>query len=261
MIQACTKCKFRFTNPRPNNASIGAFYQSADYVSHNDQSTGLINKMYRIVRQYTLRQKLKLINTIQPKKGKLLDVGCGTGLFLETCKLGGWSITGVEPDASARSLAVARLNKKIVNEIKSVEDDQFDIITMWHVLEHVPNLQETIAELKSRLKEGGILILALPNSNSLDANYFKQYWAAYDIPRHLSHFTPSTINHLVSQAGLSLVSTKPMYFDSFYIGILSTRNRDGKTNWLESIYQGLRSNWSARRTGNYSSLVYIFKKH
>lgn len=259
-IQSCSKCGFRFTNPRPDNSSIGQYYQSADYVSHNDQSAGIINKLYRLVRQYTLRQKLNLINSVQPQKGKLLDVGCGTGLFLEMGQQGGWKITGVEPDDTARTAAMNRLKTNVVETIQEVGEKPYDIITMWHVLEHVPNLQETIQELKSRLKTGGILLLALPNSDSLDAEHFKQYWAAYDIPRHLSHFTPSTINRLVSQAGFTLSATKPMYFDSFYIGMLSTRHRDGSTNWIESIYQGIRSNWSGRKTGNYSSLIYLFKK-
>ena len=259
-IQACTSCGLRFTNPRPNKESIGEFYQSADYVSHNDQSAGIVNKLYRLVRQYTLRQKLNLIDSIYPKKGKVLDIGCGTGLFLDTCQKNGWSIAGVEPDTNAREIAVTRLKENIVNDLSEIHDEQFDLITMWHVLEHVADLRETVQELNRRLRKGGTLLLALPNSDSHDAQYFKQYWAAYDTPRHLSHFTPSTINQLVSQTGFSLVDTKPMYFDSFYIGVLSTRNRDGRTNWLESIYQGIRSNWAGKRTGDYSSLIYIFMK-
>ncbi len=259
-IQSCEGCGFRFTNPRPDNKSIGGYYQSTDYVSHNDKSEGLINKLYRLVRQFTLRQKLNLINSIQPEKGKLLDVGCGTGLLLETCQKGGWSVAGVEPDDSARDVAAGRLEKTVLATIHEVGEESYDIISMWHVLEHVPDLQETINELKSRLRKGGTLLLALPNSDSYDAKHFKQYWAAYDIPRHLSHFTPESVNRLVSQAGFTLTATRPMYFDSFYIGVLSTRHRDGQTNWIESIFQGLRSNWSGSKTGNYSSLIYIFKK-
>lgn len=259
-IQTCSSCGFRFTNPRPDKESIGEFYQSADYISHNDQSAGIINKLYRLVRQYTLRQKLKLINSIHPQKGKVLDIGCGTGLFLETCKNGEWSIAGVEPDKNARAVAVARLKETITADISEIADSQFDLITMWHVLEHVADLQETVQELNRHLRKGGTLLLALPNSDSHDAQHFKQYWAAYDVPRHLSHFTPTTINKLVSQAGFTLVAKKPMHFDSFYIGILSTRNRDGKTKWFESLYEGLRSNISGKQTGQYSSMIYVFKK-
>jgi SAM-dependent methyltransferase len=260
-IQGCEECGFRFTNPRPDTLSIGAYYESTDYVSHNDKSGGLINRLYRLVRQFTLRQKLNLLHSIQPQKGKLLDVGCGTGLFLETCQEGGWSVTGVEPDGSARSAAMDRLKKTVVETIHEVGEESFDIITMWHVLEHVPNLQETIGDLKSRLRTGGTLLLALPNSDSYDAQHFKQFWAAYDIPRHLSHFTPETVNRLVAPAGFTLTATRPMFFDSFYIGMLSTRHRDGRTNWIESIIQGIRSNWSGSRTGNYSSLIYMFTKN
>ncbi|MCY7358057.1 MAG: class I SAM-dependent methyltransferase [Rudanella sp.] len=259
-IQNCEECGFRFTDPRPDSKSIGSYYQSTDYVSHNDKSGGLVNKLYRLVRQFTLRQKLNLINSIQPEKGKLLDIGCGTGLFLETCQQGGWSVEGVEPDGSPRSAAADRLKKAVVETIHEVGEESYNIITMWHVLEHVPNLQETINELKNLLQNGGTLLLALPNSDSYDAKHFKQYWAAYDIPRHLSHFTPESVNRLVTQAGFTLAAIRPMYFDSFYIGMLSTRHRDGQTNWIESIFQGIRSNWSGSKTGNYSSLIYMFKK-
>jgi ubiquinone/menaquinone biosynthesis C-methylase UbiE len=259
-IQSCKNCGFRFTNPRPSTTTIGNYYQSLDYVSHNDQSSGVINSIYRLVRNYTLKRKLALLNSVSKKKGKLLDVGCGTGLLLYTCKKGGWSIQGTEPDVNARSVASSRLQQTIVPTIEEITDKDFDVITMWHVLEHVPNLQKTLHELNSRLKRGGMLVLALPNSDSVDAKQYKEFWAAYDVPRHLSHFTPSTIDKLVTKSGFSLEETHPMYFDAFYISMLSTKYRDGKTNWLESIYQGFRSNIKASQSGDYSSLIYIFKK-
>jgi SAM-dependent methyltransferase len=259
-IQVCNQCGFRFTNPRPDSASIGAYYQSADYVSHNDSGGGLINKVYRLVRQYTLQQKLKLINSLQTKPGKVLDVGCGTGLFLETCQKGGWSINGVEPDANARTVATSRLKIQIKADIDQVVDGEFDLLTMWHVLEHVPDLTETLKKLRGRVRVGGTLLIAVPNSDSLDAHHFQNYWAAYDVPRHLSHFTPPTLKKLVNEGGFIFKEMHPMYFDAFYISMLSTKYRDGRTNWLESIYQGLRSNIRARRTGNYSSLIYVFQK-
>lgn len=257
-IQSCESCGLRFTNPRPDANTIGHYYKSINYVSHNDEGKGLVNRIYRLARRFTLRQKLDMINFGQPKRGKLLDIGCGTGLFLETTQKDGWMISGVEPDGNARKIAAARLNINVVESIKDLKEERFDIITMWHVLEHVSDLQETVQELKNRLKIGGYLLIAVPNSDSHDAQHFKQYWAAYDVPRHLSHFTPHTINQLISNVGFVLIGTEPMYFDSFYIGMLSTKYRDGRTNWYESIYEGIRSNWHGGRTGNYSSLIYQF---
>jgi 2-polyprenyl-3-methyl-5-hydroxy-6-metoxy-1,4-benzoquinol methylase len=260
IIQVCTNCDFRFTNPRPNAESLGDYYQSADYISHNDKGGGLINRIYRIVRNYTLKTKLDLINKLHPMKGKLLDVGCGTGLFLDTCKKGGWTISGIEPDAKAREVATDRLAVDITAEISQANPDPVDIITLWHVLEHVPDLHETLTELNKRLTVGGTLLLALPNSNSSDAVHYQEHWAAYDIPRHLSHFTPKTITQLVSQFGFHLQETKPMYFDAFYIAMLSTKYQSGSTKLFESFIEGVKSNFKARQSGNYSSLIYIFKK-
>lgn len=260
-IATCESCGFRFTNPRPDSASLGSYYQSSDYISHNDQGGGLINRIYRIVRSYTLKKKLALINRLHPRKGKLLDMGCGTGLFLVTCREGGWKISGVEPDAKARQIATDRLSINIASDIFQLTSGSVDIITLWHVLEHVPDLSKTLTRINEQLRVGGTLLLALPNSNSLDAQYYQEHWAAYDIPRHLSHFTPQTITQLVSQFGFQLQETQPMYFDAFYIAMLSTKYRSGRTNLLASVWQGLKSNFSAQKTGDYSSLIYIFTKH
>ncbi|KAB7732334.1 methyltransferase domain-containing protein [Rudanella paleaurantiibacter] len=213
-----------------------------------------------MVRQYTLQQKLKLINSTQAKPGKVLDVGCGTGLFLETCHKGGWQINGVEPDANARTVATNRLQIQVKADIDQITDNEFDLLTMWHVLEHVPDLPQTLVKLRNRIRVGGTLLIAVPNSDSLDAQHFRNHWAAYDVPRHLSHFTPPTLKKLVNESGFAFQEMHPMYFDAFYIGMLSTKYRDGRTNWLESIYQGLRSNMYGSRTGNYSSLIYVFRK-
>ncbi|TAE24336.1 MAG: class I SAM-dependent methyltransferase [Cytophagales bacterium] len=259
-IDECQNCGFRFTNPRPDESTLGDYYKSEQYVSHNDNSGGIINEIYKWVRRYTLGQKLRLINSVGSKRGRLLDVGCGTGLFLDVIKRGGWAIEGVEPDSFARSTAEERLGQQIHETVGQLHKQQFDIITMWHVLEHVPNPHKTIRELRDRLNDNGILLLALPNSESYDAKHYGPHWAAYDVPRHLSHFTPASITRLATEANFKSVTVKPMYFDSFYISMLSTKYRDGKTNLLGSFFGGLKSNFHARRTGNYSSLIYIFQK-
>lgn len=259
-IQACLSCGFKLTNPRPDGTSIGQFYKSDQYVSHNDESKGLINKLYRLVRQYTLKSKLKLINNLNQGTGRLLDIGCGTGSFLEAANKEGWQIAGVEPDSDARTLSAQRLKIRVGEDIEEIDtNNSFNIITLWHVLEHIPTLDQTLQNIRQRLAPNGTLILALPNNASWDAQRYQEYWAAYDVPRHLHHFEPDTITKLLLRHGFRLEAKKPMYFDSFYIAMLSTRYRDGKTNMVESFINGLRSNWAATKTGQYSSLIYIFR--
>ncbi|WP_460956109.1 class I SAM-dependent methyltransferase [Spirosoma litoris] len=260
-IQECRRCNFRLTNPRPDANSIGQYYKSEDYVSHNDEGKGLVNTAYRIVRNYTLRSKLNLINKLNGGKGRLLDVGCGTGAFLENCKNAGWEVMGMEPDTDARAVAQKKLQVEIKPNLNAlVGEKPFDIISLWHVLEHIPNVNEVIPQLHKLLAKTGTLLIAVPNSDSYDAHYFKEYWAAYDVPRHLYHFTPTTIKPLFQKHGFALVDQKPMVFDAFYIAMLSTRYQSGKTDYLKSIRVGLSSNNAANRTGNSSSLIYLFQK-
>jgi 2-polyprenyl-3-methyl-5-hydroxy-6-metoxy-1,4-benzoquinol methylase len=260
-IQQCNSCGFRLTNPRPTAKHIGEYYKSEDYVSHNDSGGGIINTAYRAVRSYTLQSKLSLINKLNNGSGRILDVGCGTGAFLETCRKGGWVVMGMEPDADARAISTQKLNVAIKPGLEDLsENGPFDIISLWHVLEHIPDLNRAIPQLYEILAKEGTLLIAVPNSDSYDSTYFKEYWAAYDVPRHLHHFTPSTIRSLFSKHGFQLVAQKPMPFDALYIAMLSTRYQSGKTDYLKSIQVGLTSNAKAKRTGDYSSLTYLLKK-
>lgn len=260
-IQQCDACSFRLTNPRPDETTIGSYYESEQYISHNDESSGVINRTYRTVRTYTLGSKLQLINKLHRGRGRLLDVGCGTGAFLETCKKAGWDVTGVEPDRDARAVSTEKLQVEIRPNLDALNTvGSFDIISLWHVLEHMPSLAQTIPQLHELLAGTGTLLIAVPNSDSYDATYFKEYWAAYDVPRHLHHFTPSTIEPLFKQYGFRLIERRPMPFDALYIAMLSSRYKTGRTDYLESVRVGLTSNLRARRTGNPSSITYVFQK-
>jgi 2-polyprenyl-3-methyl-5-hydroxy-6-metoxy-1,4-benzoquinol methylase len=261
-IVSCSNCGFKFTNPRPDQNEIGEYYKAESYISHTNTSKGLISKIYHTVRTFTLKNKLNLINSLYPQKGKLLDVGCGTGMFLNVCREDGWKVNGIEPDTGARQIA-EEINKATIKTeiLSSFKNEQFDIITMWHVLEHVHLLNDTIDWLSERLSKEGSLIIAVPNHESKDAAIYGKQWAAYDVPRHLYHFSQKSINQLFEQKGFQLEKTLPMKFDSFYVSMLSTKYQSGKINYLKAFIDGLKSNLSAgSNNGNYSSLIYVFKK-
>lgn len=253
------------TFPQPKAEELSEYYESDDYISHTDSKETAIDKLYQIVKKHALTNKLKLINSFKTADKNLLDIGCGTGDFLLICKNNGWKITGVEPNAKAKITAEKKLGNEAasefyaeINELK--DDSQFDVITLWHVLEHVPNLEIYILALKKLLKPNGILIVAVPNFKSYDANYYKQFWAAFDVPRHLWHFSKKSIQLLFAKQEMKVVKILPMWFDSFYVSLLSEKYKNGKSNFLKAFYIGLISNIKAMSTKEYSSLIYILKK-
>jgi SAM-dependent methyltransferase len=261
-IVSCSACGFKYTNPRPADEELGAYYQSEDYVSHSNTSKGLINFLYQKVRKHTINQKLKQINSIC-KKGTLLDVGCGTGEFLNCCKGDGWQVQGIEPSQMAREFATSTYSLLVEGEdaIASIADHAFDVITLWHVLEHVPHLEQRVIDLKRLLKPEGVLLIAVPNHTSKDAQHYKQFWAAYDLPRHLYHFAPSDISLLFSNHGFKPGAILPMKWDPFYVSLLSEKYKTGKPRLISAFWQGIKSNLSAaRRNNTYSSQIYILRK-
>lgn len=254
----CSNCNFVFTNPRPPQSQIGKYYKAEDYISHTETQKGFINKLYHFARIYTIKQKLSLIEKLSPK-GNLLDIGCGTGNFLASAKNNGWNITGIETDADARNIAHQKCSTTIFDEEQlDVLESQFNIITMWHVLEHVHELKQRISQLKRLLKPDGSLIIAVPNCASYDAQHYKEFWAAYDVPRHLYHFKPENIEQLFSTYGLEVTSILPMKLDAYYVAMLSEKYKGG--NFLSAIWHGFKSNWHAKfHKYTYSSQIYIIK--
>lgn len=261
-IVQCNSCGFKFTNPRPEPSDLGKYYKSEDYVSHSNTKKGFINSTYQSVRKYTLLKKLQLISNYY-KTGKILDIGCGTGEFLNTCKSAKWETVGIEPDDDARNMAIKNygLDVRTEDDLQNLHDESFHIISMWHVLEHVPELNERVEELKRLIKPNGIIIIAVPNCDSLDAKIYKENWAAYDVPRHLYHFTPKDMETLFRNHGLKVFRILPMIFDSFYVSMLSEKIKTGKTNIIRSTWNGLRSNLSALKSGKTSSSqIYLIRK-
>jgi len=258
-LVTCNACKFVFTNPRPKQDEIGRYYQVENYISHTGTQTGLVNKLYHFARKFTLKQKLKLVNSLS-KKGSLLDIGCGTGNFLQVVKNDDWKVTGVEPDLAARKLAIETCGENIHEEafLNQENINKYDIITMWHVLEHVHELDKRLIQLKKLLQPGGRLIVAVPNCASKDATHYKAFWGAYDVPRHLYHFTPKDIKKLFESNLFEVEKILPMKLDAFYVSILSEKYKGG--NMLSGIWQGLRSNLhAANNFGTCSSQMYIIK--
>lgn len=260
-IMKCSNCELLLTSPRPSKDEIGSYYQSEDYISHTNQANNLINWVYKIARNYTLRKKFKLIKRLASKES-ILDYGCGTGHLLNYIQQNkSWKTLGIEPDETARTIAIGDHGLNVVSSIEELPDKKFGIITLWHVLEHVHDLNETIQALKKHLSKKGRLVIAVPNHKSFDEQIYQQHWAAYDVPRHLYHFNQLTIKELMKYNKFTLEETIPMKLDAYYVSMLSEKHKTGKINYLKSVINGWKSNtWARKNNKNYSSLIYIFKQ-
>jgi SAM-dependent methyltransferase len=265
-IQQCAACGLQLTNPRPDAGSIGKYYESDAYVSHNSGAQGLINQVYKLARYFTVRRKVALITKLNGgRQGRLLDYGCGTGHFLAGARQAGWQVTGLEPSPRARQDATARVGQPVLEPeaLAALPAGSFDVITLWHVLEHVHTLQATLAQLVAQLAPGGRLLIAVPNPDSLDAQHYRQHWAAYDVPRHLYHFVPATMRRLLAGHGLRIAQTLPLPLDAYYVSMLSEKLRaPGPAGGpLAVLLAGYRSNrYAGRHGGQYSSLLYVAER-
>lgn len=263
VLWQCADCTLRFTQDVPDEDSIGPYYASADYISHTNTSKGLLNRLYQKVRRHTLKQKARLVRLYTKEKGRLLDIGAGIGAFLAVMKEKGWSIRGMEPDEGARRKAKELFGLTLDDPAALFAGSQgvYDAITLWHVLEHVHRLHPYVAQVKNLLAEKGKIFIAVPNYTSADASAYRNHWAAYDVPRHLYHFTPKAIGVLMRAHGLRVVAKKPMWFDAFYISLLSSQYHRGRTSWPGAGITALRSNLVALfDKDRCSSLIYIIEK-
>ena len=264
IIGRCEECSGMFTQDVPEQDSIGPYYASHNYISHSNTSKGFINGLYHKVRSITLSTKRRMIVALTGvQKGNVLDVGCGTGAFLNEMKTAGWQITGLEPDEVARRNAVEMFGVYPLpsQELFNLPAKSFNAITMWHVLEHVHQLHEYVAQLKKLLADNGRLFIAVPNYTGYDAQHYKEHWAAYDTPRHLYHFSPAGMKGLMQQHGLEVIQTKPMWFDSFYVSMLSEQYKSGKGNIIKAFLIGFISNMKALfDKERCSSVIYVIRK-
>ena len=260
-IWECENCTIRFTQNVPEQNNIGQYYQSENYISHSDTKKGFVNNLYHTVRKRTLLQKKNLVESItQKSKGTILDLGAGTGAFLNTMKIAGWKSIGLEPDKTARDKAskLYGINLKESGELFSLPAESLDAITLWHVLEHVHQLHEYIKEFRELLKQDGKLFIAVPNYTSKDAKIYGSFWAAYDVPRHLYHFSPKAMETVLNKHGLKLEKIKPMWYDSVYVSMLSEKYKTGKSNPAKAFVNGMLSNFEAAfDKKKCSSIIYI----
>jgi len=249
------------TSPQPSEDKLNDYYESEDYISHTNSRRNTFEKIYHYVRSIALKQKLKLINSFSVDSKNLLDIGCGTGDFLELAKQNKWNVHGIEPNENARALANGKVNNNVsdLQGLLNFEPHNFDVITLWHVLEHLPNLEKQISVLKRLIKPNGKIIIAVPNYKSFDASYYKKYWAAFDAPRHLWHFSQSSISKLFSKEQMEVEKILPLRFDAYYVSLLSEKYKSGWMNFFSAFFVATRSNLKAGRTGEYSSLIYVIK--
>lgn len=264
-VSHCSDCGLWYTNPRPNRSQIGPYYQSDAYVSHTGaDAPGMINTLYRKVRQYTLGIKQKQVERWSPPlQRSLLDVGCGTGEFAAHMYRSGWTVAAVEPDPATADRA-RRLHGLTVNQEEwlATTEDRFDVVTMWHVLEHVHDLRARVSSIHKLLAPGGLFVVAVPNPESTDARHYKEHWAAWDVPRHLYHFPPIMLRRFIEGFGFEVVSTRPMMFDPMYVSMLSEQYRSGSSP--TSLFGLLKGFWFLCRAFSKkdacSSQVYFFRK-
>ena len=257
------RCRCLETIPQPSESDLPSYYKSDDYISHTDSKRNLFEKAYHIVRNISLKRKLKLIKSFASTGNTLLDIGCGTGDFLAVAKNHGWDVSGVEPNDKAREIANSKTNNTVYNSaaLFDFSEESFDVITLWHVLEHLPRLEDHLSQLKKLIKPEGVIIIAVPNYKSHDAAYYKNYWAAYDVPRHLWHFSRESIKWMFKNINMGVVKILPMKFDAYYVSLLSEKYKTGKMRYINAIWRGWQSNAKARRSGEYSSLIYIIKNN
>jgi len=260
-LSLCKECGFVLTNPRPSAEELPKYYNSENYLSHHAKGFSPTRWVYQFLRQINIHHKYSLVKSFI-RQGSLLDVGCGTGELLNYFRKKGWEVQGVEPNPQARLFGKQSYNLSVEDErmLQSYPPSSFDVISLWHVLEHVPDLNQRIVDLKKLLKPNGLLFIALPNLTSPDAQYYGSIWAGLDVPRHLYHFTPNTVLRLASQHSLSLIKSFPMKMDAYYVSLLSEQYKGSCCAFLRASIRGKLSNSQARKSNQYSSMIYVLRK-
>ena len=261
-VEQCANCGMTLTNPRPAMDEAGGYYQSSQYISHSSKSSSLIDRIYLIIRYFTIIWKYRLVKPYL-QNNTLLDIGCGTGNFAGYCKTHQIDAYGIEPSSEARTKTTEQ-RIKVFEALEELPDVKFSVITLWHVLEHIYSLHDTLAKIKNLLADNGIIFIAVPNLESEDAKHYKEFWAGYDVPRHVWHFSKNSMEDLLLKSGLKLVHKEPLKLDAYYVSMLSEKYKaQGKlsiVNSMKAVFYAIKSNWKAKSKLNYSSIIYMAQK-
>ena len=257
IIETETKGVYK-TSPLPPN--LDKYYDSIDYISHHQDSGSLKEKLYKFLQGFNLNYKKKTLLNHLKTKSKVLDYGCGAGEFVKFIE-NDFETFGYEPNSSARAAAIKKVLKtKIIADLNEIPDTSLDAITLWHVFEHIDNQDDILNEFYNKLKTNGLLIIAVPNCSSYDAKKYKSFWAAYDVPRHIFHFSKLGMQNLMNNQNWKIKKIKPLLLDSYYISMLSEKYKKSSLFWLKGLIFGAISNFKALKTGEFSSLIYIIEK-
>ena len=250
------------TTPTPKEEDLPSYYSSEAYASHQERANTPVLWAYMRVRKIAMKSKIKLISTFSTKTGALLDFGCGLGGFLSATHAKGWTSYGIEPHQKAKTKAKKISGREVYSTIGEAQktNKKYDVITLWHSLEHVVDLGKTIRFLYNSTKKEGKVVVAVPNHQSFDAKHYKNFWAAYDTPRHVWHFDQKSITNVFKKHGFSLERKHLMMWDAFYISILSEKNKRSRAIYFKAAVIGIISNFLSLFTGESSSITYVFSK-
>lgn len=250
---------YAVTFPAPEKEELGRYYNSEEYNSHKERNESFLDLVYSVSRNFMFLFKYRIIKNLIPKGGRVLDYGCGTGNFLSFLKKKEYKIKGIEVNEKAREQSSLK-GFSVFSSWEELPSEEMDLITLWHVLEHVSDIDDCMFNIYKRLNAKGYLLIAVPNLNSFDAKYYKECWAAYDVPRHLWHFSQRGLCNLLASYNFDLVGKYPLILDALYISYISEKYQEASFPFIKGIIKGIKSNIKARKTGEYSSLVYVFKK-
>ena len=264
ILLRCPQCGVVFTsNPPKESETIR--YDTLDLkLKLGDSPRGLTDKLYYYVRHRMLRKKASIVESQSYRTGgTLLNYGAKTGYFSHYMERRGWKVTSIEKYHEERQFSLETFHHRMydVSEMDRLTPETFDVITLWHVFEHCYNPNGLLNRFYRLLRPGGILLIACPNICSTDAMHYGANWAAYNVPRHLWHFNPTSLSNLLNKHGFTLMHRQKLSYDCFYISVLSEKNKNSKMPFLRGMWFGMRC-WfiSLARLDKSSSLVYVFRK-